>query len=39
VGGQKIEEVKLVEVNRVEEWEMEKIPNKKKIQEIIKYLV
>jgi len=39
VGGQKIEEVKLVEVNRVEEWEVEKILNKKKIQEIVKYLV
>jgi len=31
VGGQKIEEVKLVEVKGVEEWEVEKILNKRKI--------
>jgi len=29
VGGQKVEEVKLVEVNRVEEWEVEKNLEKK----------
>jgi len=36
---QKIEEAKLVEVDRVEEWEIEKILNKRKIREVVKYLV
>ena len=34
-----MEEVKLVEVDRVKEWEVEKILNKRKVQEVIKYLV
>ena len=37
--GQKIEEGKLVEIERVEEWEVEKILNKKKIRGVEKYLV
>ena len=37
--GQKKEEEKLVEVDEVEEWEIEKILNKRKIREIEKYLV
>ena len=36
---QKIEELKLVKVNRVEEWEVEKILNKRLVQEYVKYLV
>ena len=36
---QKNEEGKPVEVERVEEWEVEKILNKKKIREVEKYLV
>ena len=39
VKGQKKEEGKLVEVEGVEEWEVEKILNKKKIREVVKYLV
>ena len=39
VKGQKKEEEKLVEVDEVEEWEIEKILNKRKIREIEKYLV
>ena len=39
VGEQKVEEVKLVEVNRVEEWEVEKILNKRKIRGVVKYLI
>ena len=39
VEGQKIEEVKLVEVNGIKEWEVEKILNKRKIREVVKYLV
>jgi len=39
VKGQKIEEGKLVEIERVEEWEVEKILNKKKIRGVEKYLV
>jgi len=39
VGGQKVEEVKLIEVDRVEECEVEKILKKRKIREIVKYLV
>ena len=37
--GQKIEEPKLVEVNGIKEWEVEKILNKRKVQEVDKYLV
>ena len=33
VGGQKTEEVKPIEVEGVEEWEVEKILNKKKYRE------
>jgi len=39
VKGQKKEEEKLVEVERVEKWEVEKILNKKKIRGVEKYLV
>jgi len=39
VEGQKVEEVKLVEVEGVEEWEVEKILNKQKVREVVKYLV
>jgi len=39
VKGQKKEEGKLVEVEEVEEWEVEKILNKKKIRGVEKYLV
>ena len=39
VKGQKKEEEKPVEVDGVEEWEIEKILNKKKIRGIEKYLV
>ena len=39
VKGQKKEEEKLVEVERVEEWEVEKILNKKKIRGVEKYLI
>ena len=39
VEGQKIEEAKLVEIDRVEEWEVEKILNKRKIRKVMKYLV
>ena len=31
--------MKLVEVERVEEWEVEKILNKRKVREVIEYLV
>ena len=37
--GQKKEEGKLVEVERVEEWEVEKILNKKKMRGGEKYLI
>jgi len=37
--GQKKEEGKLVEVERVEEWEVEKILNKKKMRGVEKYLI
>ena len=37
--GQKKEEGKLVEVGGVEEWEVEKILNKKKIRGVDKYLI
>jgi len=39
VKGQKKEEVKLVEVEGVKEWEVDKILNKKKIRGVEKYLV
>jgi len=39
VKGQKKEEEKPVEVDRVEEWKVEKILNKRKIRGIEKYLV
>jgi len=39
VKGQKKEEGKLVEVEGVEEWEVEKILNKKKIRGVVKYLI
>jgi len=39
VKGQKKEKGKLVEVEGVEEWEVEKILNKKKMREVEKYLV
>ena len=36
---QNVEELKPVEVNRVEEWEVEKILNKRKVRGVMKYLV
>ena len=36
---QKVEEIKLVEINRIEEWKVEKILNKRKIRGVVKYLV
>jgi len=39
VKGQKKEEGKLIEVKGVEEWEVEKILNKRKIRGVEKYLV
>jgi len=39
VKGQKKEEGKPIEVKEVEEWEVEKILNKRKIREVEKYLV
>ena len=39
VKGQKVEEGKPVEIEEVEEWEVEKILNKKKIRGVVKYLV
>ena len=39
VKGQKKEEGKLMEVEGVEEWEVEKILNKKKIRGVVKYLI
>ena len=36
---QKVGEVKPVKVDRVKEWKMEKILNKKKIKEVVKYLI
>jgi len=39
VEGQKKEEGKLIEIEGVEEWEIEKILNKRKIRGIDKYLV
>jgi len=37
--GQKVEEPKLVEVDRVKEWKVEKTLNKRKVRGVIKYLV
>ena len=39
VKGQKVEKLILVKVKKVEEWEVEKILNKRKIQKAEKYLV
>jgi len=39
VKGQRMEEPKLVEVKGIEEWEVEKILNKRKVQRVKKYLV
>ena len=39
VKGQKKEEGKLIEVEEVEEWEVEKVLNKKKIRGVEKYLI
>ena len=39
VGEQKKEEEKLIEIEGVKEWEIEKILNKKKIRGVEKYLV
>ena len=39
VEGQKVEKVKLVEVDKEEECEVEKILNKRKIRGVMKYLV
>ena len=39
VKGQKKEEGKLVEVEGVKEWEVEKILNKKKMRGVVKYLI
>ena len=39
VEGQRVEEVKLVEVEGVKEWEIKKILNKRKIKGVVKYLV
>ena len=39
VGGQKKKEGKPIEIERVEEWEVEKILNKKKVRGVEKYLV
>ena len=39
VGEQKVEKVKLVEVVEVKEWHVEKILNKRKTREVVKYLV
>jgi len=35
----KVEEMKLIKVKGVEEWEVEKILNKWKLREVMKYLV
>ena len=39
IRGQKIEKTKPIEVEGVKEWEVEKILNKRKIREVVKYLV
>ena len=37
--GQKVEELKPVEIDRVKEWKIEKILNKRKMRGVMKYLV
>ena len=39
VKGQKVEKMKLVKVNKIKGQEVEKILNKQKVREVIKYLV
>jgi len=39
VKGQKVEELKPVEIDRVKEWKIEKILNKRKMRGVMKYLV
>ena len=39
VEGQKQKKAKLVEIDGIEEWEVEKILNKRKIRGVVKYLV
>ena len=39
VEGQKKKKEKLVEIDGIEEWEVEKILNKRKIRGVVKYLV
>ena len=39
VESKKVKEVKMVEIDGFEEWEIEKILNKRKIRGFIKYLV
>jgi len=39
VEGQRKEETKLIEVKGVEEWEVEKILNKRRMREVNRYLV
>jgi len=39
VGEKKIKEIKPVEVERVEGWKVKKIINKRKVRELVKYLV
>ena len=39
VGDQNVEEVKLVKVDKIEEWKVEKILNKRKIRGVVKHLV
>jgi len=39
VEGQKQKKAKLVEIDGIEEWEVEEILNKRKIREVVKYLV
>ena len=36
---QNVEEVKLVEVDKVKKWEIEKILNKRKIRKVEKYFI
>ena len=39
VGGQKKEEMKIIEIEGVEKWEVERILNKQKVRGVVKYLV
>jgi len=39
VKGSKVKELKLVKVDRVEEWKVKKSLNKRKVREVMKYLV